>query len=69
MTPGDPMRKDQLKAVAFRLTPDLIKRLDAHAERMQQIHKGLTLSRAVALRSLLEEALEKYEASEPKKRR
>ena len=54
--------KSKLTMVNFRWEPALIKRLDAHAERLARIHKGPTFSRTDAVKMLLEEALEKYEA-------
>lgn len=47
--------------VAFRLDAALLKRLDAHAERMREAMPGLTISRTDALRTLLLKALDAEE--------
>ena len=52
---------DKTTQVNFRLTPELIARLDAHAERMRVKHPGLRATRVDALRILLLDALERVE--------
>jgi len=57
----------------FRLSAELLKRLDRHAERLQQKAREAGLSvkitRTDALRSLLEAGLDAAEAEEPKARK
>jgi len=49
---------------AFRLPGELVRRLDAHAERMRRAEPGRTATRADALRVLLERALADVEREE-----
>jgi hypothetical protein len=42
---------------SFRLSPDLLRRLDAYAARIRKRYPGMRVTRADALRSLLERAL------------
>lgn len=64
-------RTDTAKSiqVAVRMTPDLLKRLDAHVERMREAQPGLEPNRADAIRVLLAEGLEQAEASNNMKRK
>lgn len=48
----------------FRLPADLLKRLDAHAKRLQRRNPGLRVTRADAVRQLLLSALEAEEAND-----
>jgi hypothetical protein len=69
---GDTMspRKTKTKAgasapvVAFRLEPELLARLDAHATRMTEATPGVTYTRADALRTLLIRALNDVEVAD-----
>ena len=49
---------------AFRLTPALLKRLDAHARRLEAMHPGLRFTRGDAVRTLLTSALDAVEAGD-----
>lgn len=56
---------------AFRLQNDLVKRLDAYAERMTDAQPGMTFTRADAVRMLLTRALDdepKAKSGRPRKR-
>jgi predicted DNA-binding protein len=63
------MAKDKTPTtqLAIRLPPELIERLDAHAERMNREHPGLGATRTDAVRTLLTAALDRVEAAEPRK--
>lgn len=54
-------KSDRQIQVAFRLPPELIERIDAHATRMSTQHPGLTFTRADAARTLLTQALDAIE--------
>jgi predicted DNA-binding protein len=56
------------KQVAFRLPVSLLKRLDAHAERLRRDAPWSNATRADAARALLTEALEAQEPSGQKGR-
>lgn len=43
---------------AFRLKPELLKRLDQHAKRMEAASPGLTFTRSDAVRALLTQGLD-----------
>ena len=51
-------RREPTVVIPFRLSPELVKRLDQKAERMRREQPGLNASRADALRVLLVKALE-----------
>ena len=53
--------------VAFRLEPELVARLDKHAERMTQAMPGLTFSRVDALKALVVPALDAAERGTKKR--
>lgn len=53
--------------VAFRLDPELVARLDRHAERMSEAMPGLTFSRVDALKALLVPALDAAERATKKR--
>lgn len=55
-----------MQVQAFRLPSDLMKRLDRHAERLRSEQPGLRVTRADALRMLLNEALDEKEAEHGK---
>lgn len=55
-----------MQVQAFRLPPDLMKRLDRYAERLRTEQPGLRVTRADALRLLLNEALDGKEAKHGK---
>ncbi len=55
------MAKETTVQTAFRLPESLLKRLDRHVERMNAETRGLTYSRADAVRSLLTRALDTVE--------
>jgi predicted DNA-binding protein len=57
------------KQVAFRLPASLLKRLDAHAERLRREAPWSNATRADAARALLTEALEAQEPRRQKGRR
>lgn len=59
--PKKPDKPEPLVPAMFRLTPSLIARLDAHAQRMSAQTPGLRLTRTDALRSLLTAALDAAE--------
>jgi hypothetical protein len=62
-----PRRKQpSMQVQAFRLSVDLMKRLDRHAERLRAEHPGLKVTRADALRLLLNEALDAKEGNHGK---
>lgn len=54
--------------VAFRLDPDLVKRVDAYAKQLATEQPGLDFSRADAVRVLLTRALDQVDAERPAKR-
>lgn len=54
--------KAAAQLVAFRMDPDLVKRLDAHAARMCEATPGVAFTRSDAVRVLLLGALETSEA-------
>lgn len=51
-------KKSKTIQTAFRLPPELIRRVDGHAKYLRDT-TGMTVSRCDALRALLTEALEK----------
>jgi hypothetical protein len=51
--------------VAFRFEPDLVARIDGHAERLAAQHPGLRFTRADAVRALLTSALDSAERDAP----
>ena len=58
------------KQTAFRLEPELVARLDAHAERLTRASTvpGKTYTRADALRALLLPALDAAEAADKRRK-
>lgn len=50
-------KKDDKVRVAFRWSPDLVKRIDAYAERVRADMPGLAFTQTEAVRVLLEKAL------------
>jgi hypothetical protein len=59
------MAKEPTLQTAFRLPESLIKRIDAHAKRMETENPGLEFTRVDAVRSLLTRALDQIEATLP----
>jgi hypothetical protein len=53
---------------SFRLELGMASRLDRHVERMAKLASQVTFTRTDAIRSLLDEALQKHEADEKKRR-
>jgi hypothetical protein len=53
--------------VGFRLPADLVKRIDAYAARLSSENPGLEVTRALAVKALLTQALDALEAT-PKHR-
>lgn len=45
------------KQIAIRLPPDLIDRIDAYAEQLQEKVPGVSITRTAAIRDLLEHSL------------
>ena len=62
------MAAEQTTQVAFRFPDPLVKRIDRHAQRMEQATPGVTFSRADAVRSLLTRALDEAEATEKQRK-
>ena len=56
-----PAARDRTRQLAIRLPTSLVDRLDAHAERMRAQARGVRVTRADALRSLLLAALDTVE--------
>lgn len=54
------------KQTAFRLTVELLARLDRYAEHLQREHPGLTITRTDALRMILSRVLDEFEAKSAK---
>lgn len=52
-----------MQVIPFRLPAELVKRLDKHAKRLSTERPGLRVTRADALRMLLNEALDRAEVS------
>lgn len=67
MTRGDEMPKaksqarDKLLVIAIRLPESLVKRVDAHAERLGQQVSGVNFTRGDAMKALLTDALNRAE--------
>lgn len=57
----------QTQQVAFRLSVDLVKRIDAYVARMKTREPGLEVTRADAVRVLLTKALDAEGGSKAKK--
>lgn len=53
---------------AFRLKPELLKRLDLHAKRMEAAMPGASFTRTDAVRVLLSQALDAAERAAKEKR-
>ena len=70
---GDPDRQDdqgrmtKTVQVGFRLPADLVKRIDAYAARIANENPGLEITRVIAVKALLTQALDAVEAT-PKHR-
>lgn len=58
---GKKTGKGNTPLVAFRMPPELVARLDRHADRMSKATPGLTFTRTDAIRSLLTKALDDVE--------
>ncbi len=54
--------------VAFRLPDDLLRRLDAYAERMRAAQPGVNVTRTDVVRVLLTRAIQRVEDDRPKRR-
>ena len=58
------MPKEPTTQVAFRFTDRLLARLDRHVKRLGKGQRGVTYTRADAVRNLLERALDAVESNE-----
>jgi hypothetical protein len=57
-----PAHDDPYQQAGFRLSTEMIERLDRHAERMRAATPGVNYTRADALRSLLADGLSRVES-------
>lgn len=60
--PGQP-QQEETRQTAFRMTVSLIKRIDAHVERLKAASPGLLVTRADVVRILVTQGLDHIEAA------
>lgn len=56
------------KPIPLRLPEEMLKRIDAYAERVRHEHHGLAVNRADLIRMLITYALDDIEGKKPKKK-